>query len=67
MKTHRILLKGEVPDASNPPSGCYFHPRCSYAKDICKEVRPELIDIGNEHYVACHFAKELNLKGIPIT
>lgn len=67
MKTRRILLKGEVPDASNPPSGCYFHPRCNYAKDICKEVRPELIDIGNEHYVACHFAKELNLKGIPIT
>lgn len=67
MKTRRILLKGEVPDASNPPSGCYFHPRCNYAKDICREVRPELIDIGNEHYVACHFAKELNLKGIPIT
>lgn len=67
MKTKRILLKGEVPDASNPPSGCYFHPRCNYAKDICKEVRPELIDIGNEHYVACHFAKELSLKGIPIT
>jgi len=67
MKTKRILLKGEVPDASNPPSGCYFHPRCNYAKDICKEVRPELLDIGNEHYVACHFARELSLKGVPIT
>lgn len=67
LKTRRILLKGEVPDASNPPLGCYFHPRCNYAKDICREVRPELIDVGNEHYVACHFAKELTLSGVPIS
>lgn len=65
-KLRRILLKGDVPDASNPPSGCYFHPRCNYTKDICKEVRPQLEDIGDEHYVACHFAKELSLRGIPI-
>lgn len=67
LKTRRILLKGEVPDASNPPLGCYFHPRCNYAKDICREVRPELIDVGSEHYVACHFAKGLTLNGVPVS
>lgn len=63
-KMRRIVLMGDVPDASNPPSGCYFHPRCNYAKDICKEVMPNLEDIGREHYVACHFSKELSLRGV---
>lgn len=63
-KIRRIVLKGDVPDASNPPKGCYFHPRCNYAKEICKEVMPELENIGGEHYVACHFSKELSLRGV---
>ncbi len=63
-KIRRILLRGDVPDASNPPSGCYFHPRCNYAKEICKEVMPNLEDIGGKHYVACHFSKELSLRGV---
>jgi len=68
MKSQPILLKGEVADPSNPPGGCSFHPRCNYAQDICRISEPELIRIGDEnsteHYVACHFAKELSLKGI---
>ena len=57
----RIRLQGEIADPSNPPSGCYFHPRCRYAKERCKSEKPELRNLGNEHYVACHFAEELNL------
>jgi peptide/nickel transport system ATP-binding protein len=55
---------GEVADPSNPPSGCYFHPRCQYAATICKEEYAPFINIGkngSQHFVACHFAKELNL------
>jgi peptide/nickel transport system ATP-binding protein len=57
-------LQGDVPSPANPPSGCYFHPRCKYAKDICKAERPPLVDVGDEHFVACHFAKELSLTGV---
>jgi peptide/nickel transport system ATP-binding protein len=57
----RIRLQGEIADPSNPPSGCYFHPRCRYAKERCKSEKPELRNLGNEHYVACHFAEELSL------
>jgi len=60
----RTLLKGEVADPSNLPPGCAFHPRCRYAQDICKQKRPELKDIGGGHYAACHFARELELKGV---
>ena len=49
----RIVLKGEVPSPSNPPSGCHFHPRCELATSECSEVRPELRDIGNNHEVSC--------------
>src|SRR5689334_6165978 len=58
-------LPGDVPSPANPPSGCYFHPRCRYAEDICKTDRPPLRDIGNEHWVACHFAEKLTLQGVP--
>jgi len=53
----RILLSGDVPSPQNPPSGCHFHPRCRLAQDICKEQEPDLIDIGGEHWVACHLIK----------
>jgi len=50
----RIILRGEVPSASNPPKGCRFHTRCAHAMDICSEVEPELKSIGEEHKCACH-------------
>lgn len=63
-RTRPVRLPGDVPSPANPPSGCYFHPRCPYAQDICKNERPPLRDVGNLHWVACHFAEELSLKGV---
>jgi peptide/nickel transport system ATP-binding protein len=60
---NRIRLEGDVADPANPPSGCYFHPRCKYAKDICKTHAPPMVKIAEDHSAACHFAEELNLKG----
>ncbi len=57
-------LPGEVPNPANPPSGCYFHPRCNYCVDICKSQTPELREIVPEHWVSCHRAEELALTGI---
>jgi oligopeptide/dipeptide ABC transporter ATP-binding protein len=48
-----VALEGEVPSAANPPSGCRFHPRCPNRKPECENVRPELVDIGDGHLVAC--------------
>ena len=50
---HRIM--GEVANPANPPSGCYFHPRCPYAKDICSKETPPMRQLGNDHMVMCHF------------
>ncbi len=62
---HRPMkLPGDVPSPANPPSGCYFHPRCAYCEDVCKTDRPPLRNLGDEHWVACHFAEKLNLKGV---
>ncbi|WP_432822196.1 ABC transporter ATP-binding protein [Trichloromonas sp.] len=58
-KRTRVPLKGEVPSALNPPSGCHFHPRCPYAREICSTRRPPLEDIGNGHLAACHFSGEV--------
>jgi len=60
----RIRLEGEVADPANPPSGCYFHPRCRYATDRCQSETPALRDIGGGHLAACHHAEELELKGV---
>jgi peptide/nickel transport system ATP-binding protein len=56
-----VPLEGEVPDPANPPSGCYFHPRCQYAKDRCKIETPPLRETQPGHWVACHFSEELAL------
>jgi len=60
-----ILLKGSIPDPSNPPTGCVLHPRCDYVKDVCKEVVSVLQPVPgrNEAFVACHRFEELNLRG----
>ncbi len=50
----RIKLEGEVPSPINPPSGCKFRTRCPYAMDRCAKEIPQIKDVGNEHFVACH-------------
>ncbi|MEZ4866894.1 MAG: dipeptide ABC transporter ATP-binding protein [Caldilineaceae bacterium] len=62
-KRSRILLEGDVPNPAKPPSGCYFHPRCSYAKDLCTQETPPLQEVKPGHLAACHFAGELSLVG----
>ncbi len=59
----RILLSGEVANPANPPSGCYFHPRCNYMEDICATQEPPFEEVSPEHYVKCHRARELSLTG----
>jgi len=53
-KPERVKLPGEVPSPVNPPSGCAFHPRCPYAKDICRSIEPPLESGTGGHAVACH-------------
>ena len=60
----RIALTGDVPNPINPPSGCYFHPRCRYAQTICKAEIPVYRNVGVEHFVTCHFADSLRLQPV---
>jgi peptide/nickel transport system ATP-binding protein len=62
-KEKRVLLTGEVANPANPPSGCYFHPRCMYAKEICSTQEPALEEVAPGHFAKCHFARELTLAG----
>lgn len=64
VKMERIILPGEVANPANPPSGCYFHPRCNYARDICRQKTPPWHEVEPEHFVACHLADELTLRGV---
>ena len=64
LRAQRIVLEGEVADAANPPSGCYFHPRCRYAVDACRQETPRLEEVQPGHFVSCHRARELTLRGV---
>ncbi|HEX9116923.1 MAG TPA: oligopeptide/dipeptide ABC transporter ATP-binding protein [Anaerolineae bacterium] len=63
-RAKRIVLEGSVADPANPPSGCYFHPRCRYCVDLCQTQTPALTELEPGHFVACHRAAELKLAGV---
>jgi peptide/nickel transport system ATP-binding protein len=63
-RSRRIVLEGEVANPADPPSGCYFHPRCRHAVDRCKTTGPDLREVRPDHYVSCHRAEELSLLGV---
>ena len=58
-KSEPLALEGELPSPANPPKGCKFHTRCKYCTDQCREVAPEMRDIGGGHYVSCHLADQI--------
>ncbi len=58
-----VLLTGERPSPANPPDGCRFHTRCRYATEVCRTSAPALQEDAEGHWVSCHHAKELTLKG----
>ena len=67
----RIILEGGVPSPANPPTGCRFHTRCPYAAESghmqrCSTEVPELTLVGDEQWVACHFAADLDLRGVEV-
>jgi peptide/nickel transport system ATP-binding protein len=64
VKMDRVLLPGEIANPANPPTGCYFHPRCKYAQEICTTTAPTWEEVEPEHFTLCHFAKDLKLKGV---
>lgn len=54
-KKDRIVLQGEIPNPATPPSGCTFHTRCPYAREICRTEQPALMEHTDGHFAACHF------------
>jgi peptide/nickel transport system ATP-binding protein len=63
-RSKRIVLQGEVANPASPPSGCYFHPRCPHAVDVCRTQTPAWQEIAPGRLVGCHRAAELQLAGV---
>ena len=63
-RARRIVLQGEVANPASPPSGCYFHPRCPHAIDVCKTQTPAWQEVSPGHFASCHRAQELQLAGV---
>ncbi|HVX45104.1 MAG TPA: ABC transporter ATP-binding protein [Mycobacteriales bacterium] len=63
----RRAVRGEVPDPAHPPAGCRFHPRCAYAQDDCSTDLPAPRPIGSERSARCHYAEDLDLRGVANT
>jgi peptide/nickel transport system ATP-binding protein len=51
-----VSIPGTPPDLLNPPTGCRFHPRCKYAKDVCKKEESAYAELDKGHFASCHMA-----------
>jgi oligopeptide transport system ATP-binding protein len=60
LERKRIILTGDVPSPIDPPPGCRFHTRCAEKRDVCKADEPPFVDIGEDHFVACHLADKFH-------
>ena len=63
-RSQRIVLPGEVANPASPPGGCYFHPRCPHAIEVCRTQAPAWQELSPGHFVGCHRAEELQLAGV---
>jgi peptide/nickel transport system ATP-binding protein len=63
-RSQRIVLQGEVANPAAPPGGCYFHPRCPHAIEVCRTQAPAWQELTPGHFVGCHRAEELQLAGV---
>jgi peptide/nickel transport system ATP-binding protein len=63
-RSRRVVLEGEVANPAAPPGGCYFHPRCPHAIEVCRTQTPAWQETSRGHFVACHRADELRLAGV---
>jgi len=63
-RAQHVVLQGEVANPANPPSGCYFHPRCAYALEVCRTQAPVWEEVSPGHFARCHRAHELQLSGV---
>jgi oligopeptide/dipeptide ABC transporter ATP-binding protein len=59
--SQEVLLEGEPPNPTNPPTGCHFHTRCRYATDLCRTESPDWKEYAPGHFAACHHAGQLKL------
>ncbi|MCY3799305.1 MAG: ATP-binding cassette domain-containing protein [Chloroflexi bacterium] len=64
IQKRRVPVRGELPNPADPPTGCYFHPRCPYAEAICSREEPPLQEVEPGHVAACHFSDKLTLRGV---
>ncbi|MFQ5909404.1 MAG: ABC transporter ATP-binding protein [Thermoplasmata archaeon] len=55
-----VSIPGSPPDLSEPPHGCRFHPRCRFAQEICRKEEPSSVEVAENHWSLCHFAKEIH-------
>ena len=60
-KSNPVTLEGELPSPANPPKGCKFHTRCEFCMDKCRECAPEMVEVSEGHFVACHLQSNGNL------
>ena len=57
-KSEPLALEGELPSPANPPAGCKFHTRCKFCMEKCRDIPPEMIEVSEGHFVACHLYAE---------